>query len=308
MLIHNAGEKMANKSSWHDERGEYPQGLNPAELPTFIALPWREYCREAFGADGHPVLALHRLCDAFEIAIRWAVVLIVSDIMRSNSSRLPKGLVKEIGTRLERPTLAGWRDILLIVSKEKYRPKDGGLLPTAYALLETVIDQNCLGEKAGGTTDNSILVLRQDYCHSGVGIPSEQAKKLLKLHEPRIEQVMRAVSKATDGFAVMAWRGGELYKLHGSLGYPIEIPAGLEKAADSPFLYGQDIVLPLCPLSRFAMIMKYKDSRLQDDGPWPQLYRRFDDPSILFTPLGAGVAVAEEKQRHNEFKELFGMG
>ena len=49
----------------------WPEGMNEASLPTYLALPMQEYLREP-----NARVQLHWMLDTMEVAIRWALSLI----------------------------------------------------------------------------------------------------------------------------------------------------------------------------------------------------------------------------------------
>ena len=75
-------------------------------LPTFIALPLAEYLREA-----HPVLKLHRLCDAAELITRWFTIIALAELRRDDGE-WPKELLRHLQQQIERPTFGQWRNML----------------------------------------------------------------------------------------------------------------------------------------------------------------------------------------------------
>jgi hypothetical protein len=99
--------------------GPPPDAL--AALPSPLALPLRDYAQEA-----HPVLRLHRLCDAVEIVTRFCVVVALGEQrVRCAGQPLPEALLRELRPRIELPTFGKWKAMLeaLVRDLPRGRPR-----------------------------------------------------------------------------------------------------------------------------------------------------------------------------------------
>src|SRR5438270_960779 len=77
-------------------------------LPSLLAIPLHDYAAEV-----HPVLRLHRLCDAVEILTRFCAVAVLGEYRaRLGDEALPPELLKHLQEHVERPTLGRWAAML----------------------------------------------------------------------------------------------------------------------------------------------------------------------------------------------------
>jgi hypothetical protein len=74
-------------------------------MPSLLALPFQAYLEE----DAHPVMRLHRFCDAMEILVRFAVVAWLGEVRRTvRNDVLPEPLLRVMRRRIERPAFGDW--------------------------------------------------------------------------------------------------------------------------------------------------------------------------------------------------------
>src|SRR4051812_12599472 len=75
-----------------------PEGLD--RLPSVIAFP-----PSAHAPEPHPVLRLHRLCDAAELVTRFATLVVLGELRTQlGDAPLPPDVLTELQSRIERPT------------------------------------------------------------------------------------------------------------------------------------------------------------------------------------------------------------
>src|SRR5262249_42351364 len=108
------GPMTAGKKLWICEecghRHEFAPDAAPrpwTAWPSLVAVPWDEYHHET-----HPVLRLHRLCDAVELLTRFLTVLALGECRARIGGLLPDGVLDAVRERIELPTLGKWRAML----------------------------------------------------------------------------------------------------------------------------------------------------------------------------------------------------
>jgi len=84
-----------------------------ARQPSVIAIPLAEYFRET-----HPVMRLHRLCDAVEVLTKFLTVAALGELKRQLQGQpLPEALLKVLQPQIERPTFGQWLAMLLALTE-----------------------------------------------------------------------------------------------------------------------------------------------------------------------------------------------
>src|SRR5208337_3745012 len=64
----------------------------------------------------HPVMQLHRFCDAVELLTRFCTILALGELRQQRRGQaLPDGLVPSLRDHLERPTFGQWKNLLKVV-------------------------------------------------------------------------------------------------------------------------------------------------------------------------------------------------
>jgi len=82
---------------------------NLDRLPNVLAIPLQEYTAET----EHPVMQLHRFCDAVELLTRFCTILALGELRQQRRGQaLPDGLVPSLRDHLERPTFGQWKNLL----------------------------------------------------------------------------------------------------------------------------------------------------------------------------------------------------
>src|SRR5215813_4364024 len=80
-------------------------------LPSVVAIPLRQYAETS-----HPVLRLHRLCDAVEVLTRFCAVVALGELRALHGGQpLPGDLLRELRPLVERPTFGQWKDLLALL-------------------------------------------------------------------------------------------------------------------------------------------------------------------------------------------------
>jgi len=80
-------------------------------LPSILAIPLAE-----FAGETHPVMRLHRLCDAVEIVTRFCTIVALGELrQRLADQPLPNTLLEALQPQIERPTFGQWRNMLATI-------------------------------------------------------------------------------------------------------------------------------------------------------------------------------------------------
>lgn len=217
-------------SSSPERAADWPLGLKPERLPTYLAAPLASLL-----AEPHPRVQLHWLVDCAEIAVRWSVAVALAEVVHAGEGALPEAIVERIRDQVERPTLGKWLSMLAALSAA---PPDPALLaPGVFTLYRDCFALAFRGEGEGGTPETSLLVLRNHLAHGG-GLRTETARELLAAHEPGVFELLRTVVQATAGPDPAA----------------VPRPPALRDAPDGPWLVGEPGALPLLALAEFAPV------------------------------------------------------
>ena len=267
----------------------WPSGLDPADLPTYLAHPWA-----ALHGEGDPRVKLHWLIDTAEVAVRWTVAVALAEVLEASGGTLSPAVVARLREHIERPTLGQWLNILRTLSAERPRPP---LLASErlFDLYEDAVAPQFRGEREGGTEDNSLLVVRNRLVHGG-GLSSAGAHALTQAHHERLARLLRAVVAATPAVEVIAVAAGTGRYLRGLLPEPVPLPDALVGKPDGPWLVGPGGVLPLLPLLDYGPVQRVdidgRLAKLAGDAA-AQVYLRADRHRLAYTPLGRDEAQSE---------------
>ena len=77
-------------------------GPDLSRMPSITAIPLREYT-----AEDNPVLKLWHACDVTELLLRFLVMVGVADV-EGGGGKKARGPQRELGDRVERPTMGVW--------------------------------------------------------------------------------------------------------------------------------------------------------------------------------------------------------
>jgi len=264
----------------------YPGGLEPDSMPTFVAHPWACLCSE-----DHPRIKLHWLVDTAELAVRWTVAVALADIVRGSAGTLPESVATALREHIERPTLGRWLAILRALSAV------GGdspelVAPAALSLSAAVFEPAFCSERAGGSLESSLLVLRNAVAHGG-GMSRSRAQALLDVHLPRLVTLLTAVRDAMGGVQVVAREGAQTWLLVGRLPTPCSSPPPLPADATGAWIVADGAALPLEPLATFGPVWSVDAEGRLEQRPGDacsQLYARGGRDRLTFTPFGRDEA------------------
>ena len=271
----------------HDPDLDWPAGLLPTDLPTYLAAPLA-----ALLAERNPRVRLHWLLDCAEIAVRWSVAVTLAQVIQVHAGTLPEPLVRRLREPIERPTLGRWLGILAALSHPP--PATGLPIPAFFGLYDQAFAPRFRPEGRGGTLDNSLLLLRNHLAH-GAGLRTAVAQSLLETHQPGVFDLLRSVAHAGQGTQVIALSGTQAVRLTGPRPCPIPRPDELRDCADGPWLIASSGILPLLPLADYGPVRQVDGAgRVAErpGDPAAQIYQRAEHDRLAYVPLGHDEAVS----------------
>ncbi len=164
------------------------KGLLPLipKLPSTLAIMLDEYVHEE-----NDYIALHRICGALEITVRFLIAVTLADVRRQHSAPdedFPESLLKKIYGPIQRPTLGMARELLraAVNALPGEAKQKNCLLPQLLGYAGTFIQALSDPEKE---PLKELLTMRNLLAHGG-RLSDDMVTKLLKAHEKRFEELM----------------------------------------------------------------------------------------------------------------------
>jgi hypothetical protein len=174
--------------------GEALEALVPG-LPTTLAILIDQYRRET-----DDFRALHRMCLALEITVRFLAVVVLAELWTrraSTDAAFPDKLLKKLLQHFECPTLGSWR--VLMEAAVEVLPGDEEhkqcLLPELPAYVKKLA--TALGSGSGDPFKELLPLRNLLVIHSG-RISDEMVAELLRAHTPGFEGLMSALTFLSD--------------------------------------------------------------------------------------------------------------
>jgi WD40 repeat protein len=276
-------------------------------LPSLVAIPLHDYA-----AEGHPVLRLHRLCDAVEILTRFCTVAALSEHRaRLGDDALPPELLKALQEHVERPTFGRWAGMLAALVGQLDRGA-----PLVLTELPDFVTRLLLPLLPGGeaTATTSLLALRNDLAHGG-GMTQAAAEQFLRHWEPQLQPLLAALSFLND-VDVCLYDGTRARRLAGptsTLGPERVLSADLRKALDDRGLAGHVVLLrgdrwldlwPLCHYARAAAMTPQGTRPARAASP--MVFYRAAPQRLTYLALGSDWPFGDGPQAAaEEFRRLF---
>lgn len=258
-------------------------------LPSVIAIPAAEYV-----AEGDPRLSLWHVCDTMELALRLLVAIGIADVLHVKNGTLPEALRRVLAQHIETPTLGRWLAMATAVAENVL---DSAVVPEVQPWITRSL-MPLLNGPAGvpPTIETSLVMLRNQLAHGG-GVTHAVAARLLQLHAPRFEEVLRAGAWLGD-LELVALRAGQA---PGVLVGPApglrafrpaseDVMREVARAAQvggAVVLVRGSSVLPLWPLLFHGVPARLDPDAPAVRSPATQVYVRRDDVRLLLTPLGS---------------------
>jgi hypothetical protein len=287
-----------------------PAGVRPEliNLPSLLAIPLQEYATET-----HPVLRLHRLCDAVEVLTRFCAVVALGEVrVRLGDEPLPQDLLRTLQPHIERPTFGQWRDMLQALLGSLRRGA-----PLVVPQLPDFVSGHLFLWLRGGDlhAEESLLALRNQLAHGG-GMTRAAARNLLDVWEPRLEALPSQLAFLA-GAQVCHYTGGVTRRLvgpHHLTGEEVPLSADLGKALRDHRLAGHVILLregrwldlwPLCGYGRAVSLSTGGTRRATED--CPLIYMRAQRARLLYAALGVEWPLGEQGDTDTlrQFRQLF---
>jgi hypothetical protein len=279
-------------------------------LPSLLAIPLSELATEA-----HPVLRLHRLCDAVEILTRFTTIVVLGEIRGQLGTKAwPGELLLRLQEQIERPTLGRWMDMLAALV--------AGLDQTAPLVVPELLDfvtrrlLPLLGGpgKEAATPWSALLALRNDLAHAG-GITQRLAREYLAHWQQHVRALTEQLAFLA-GCEVCVYEAGIARKLIGpatGLGEERPLSADLRLALENSRLDGHVILLsgerwldlwPLCDFGRARIVTPQQEQRASADSPL--VYFRAQRQRLFYSALGVELPYGDRGDRAvAAFRALF---
>jgi hypothetical protein len=270
-----------------------------------LAIPLHEYAAEA-----HPVMRLHRLCDAAEILTRFLTIEALGELRtRLGSAPLPEEVLRVLQPQIERPTFGQWRAMLAALVEHLERGD-----PLVLPELPDFVQQQWLPCLPGGTAlpEECLISLRNLLVHGGA-MTRARAAELLDVWQPRLEALLPRL-EFLAGSDVCHHAGGVARRLVGpsARGEEVPLPADLRLAL-AP-LDNHVVVLragrwldlwPLCHYGRATALTLRGPRPASADSPL--VYIRADADRLLYAALGVDLPHGERADVVEQFRSLFGL-
>ena len=269
----------------------WPNDLDPATLPTWLAHPWASLC-----AESHPRVRLAWLTDTAELVVRWTVALALTEVVHANAGRLPEAVADAIAEHVERPTLGRWLGVLRALGGAA--PKRELLTVGLFEWAERTLAPCFTSEGAGGGLQNSLLVLRNHAAHGG-GMSRNQAAELVAAHLPTLVMLIGGVRDTLGDTALVA-NGVHLIGTQPG-------PSATTAPGPGAWLVGPAGTLPLDPLLYYGDVLHVATDgqvRARPGGPTAQASTRGNRDRLTYTPLGTDAS-SSERFDVDAFRALF---
>jgi hypothetical protein len=160
--------------SWFCEVCKYSFPAQPGAAPIVSESAWLSISEAAFNhlpgpiaivfhaaaGESHPVMRLHRVCDAVEVLTRFLAIVALAEVRSSEgSAHLPKSLLASLQPDIERPTFGRWRDILR--ECVKFMPgSNDALLP---GLVPSLIESEFLANNFYASRSSGLAVSQTSF-------------------------------------------------------------------------------------------------------------------------------------------------
>lgn len=276
---------------------------DPTEhLPSVLAVVLRAYQTES-----HPVMRLHRLCDACEVLARFLSLVSWADLHALLGEKLPDRLVSAMAAQIERPTFGMWARMLGSLSKEGLQLPGLVVPELAPFALEVLLPRLGSGD---GDPRLEVIALRNLVFHSG-GITHDAARAFLDAHENTVNQVWSQAS-FLDQLTVAFTTGERLTILRGSRATFIEQEAPeclrgwLGQREKRVVLLRDERGLNLWPLLDFnrARVTTPGGERQAADSA-PLVFFRSQPEFVVYSALWGELPFSQRPDVADEFRTLF---
>lgn len=266
-----------------------------ARLPSVVAIPLHDY-----GAETHPVMRLHRLCDAVELLTRFCTIVALGEMRRNLADTpLPPALLKRLQPHIERPSFGEWRHIMETLT-DVLGKSDSLVVPELREWVYRHLLQSL----------SELVDLRNVLAHGGA-TSRAFAEEHLRHWEPWVaSQIEELEFLATVHVCFLA--GGKARRLAGLSisGEEVELPDGTPEELRS---LDRHVVLvrdkqwldlwPLCDYGR--AVTSSVQGRREAESASPMIYFRAERDRLMYAALGADLPYGERPDALEDFRELF---
>lgn len=284
------------------------------QLPAVVAIPLAEYLRERGSNASHPLMALHRLCDAVEVLVRFATIMGIGELRRRGP--LPGDLLNRVRRNIDRPTFGVWVRVLKLVTEEldRERTRFAPVAPELVGAWQSAVAP--LAPQQSPTVTTSVVELRNLIAHC-TGLGQTRAAELLRHWHPLFMNVLPKLEFLGWGHLCL-WEGGAARPLVTSspgASAPDELPVSADLrlslnhlGLDGHVLYLRDgRWLDLWPLCAFGRPTQSVPPVAVDS---PLVYYRAERRGLQYDPLLGGTSFVGLREPGGSdavrtFKQLF---
>ncbi len=269
-----------------------------AHLPSAIAIPLAEYFRE-----DHPVLRLHRLCDAVEVLTKFLTMAALGEVRRQLRGRpLPESLLKVLQPRIEQPTFGQWRTLLLALT-EAVAWEDSVLGPAFPRFVKENLEPGMWGSQG--------LVRFRNFLVHGGGRSRELAREDLEHWDPWLAELAPHLAFLEEA-QVCYWSRLKALKLAGStlageeLSLSPSLAQKLQHLDEHVVLLRGDTWLDLWPLCDYGRAsLSTLEGPREASAESPLVFFRADRKRCFYAALGSDLPHGERADVLEEFLALF---
>jgi hypothetical protein len=274
-------------------------------LPSMLALPLNEYAVEP-----HPVMRLHRLCDAAEILTRFCTVVALGEVrQKAGSDPLPEELLRELQPRVEYPTFGKWK--AMFEALIRHCPRTAPLeVPELIELARFLLPVLPGGEAS--SPERCLITLRNNLVHGG-GTTRAEAKRLLDIWEPCLREELLPRLAFVEELELCRLAEGTARRLIGpDAAEGPERPMSAALALALRALDGHVVLLrgdrwldlwPLCDYGRACQTSLLGTRTAAAESPL--VYVRAQTDRLLYAALGVELALGERLDVVGSFRTLF---
>jgi WD40 repeat protein len=275
-----------------------------ARLPSLLAIPLRDYAAET----QHPVMRLHRLCDAAEILTRFLTIVALGELRcRLAGAPLPEEVLRVLQPQIERPTFGQWRYMLAALVQHLQRGE-----PLVVPEMPDFVQRQWLPLLPGGQAlpEECLVTLRNLLVHGGP-MTRARATEFMDVWQPRLEALLPRLDFLA-GTAVCHHAGGVARRLAGPGPADEEVPLSADLRLALAPLEDHVVLLrdgrwldlwPLCQYGRAtAMTLRGPRPAAADS---PLIFIRAEPDRLLYAALGVDLPHGERTDVVEQFRSLF---
>ena len=270
----------------------------PVRLPSVIAIPLEEYRRET-----HPVLRLHRLCDAMEVLSKFLTVVALGEVRRQLPGwPLPNDLLKVLQPQIERPTFGQWLAMLLALIDSVAWEK-AVLGPAFPRFVKTHLEPGLWGPQG-------LVKFRNDLFHGG-GIPQAWAREQLTGWDPWLADLLPHLGFMAEAQVCYVGQGTAL-RLVGpalageAMALSPHLARELQELNEHVVLIQGEAWLDLWPLCDYGRATQATLEGLREAASAsPLVFFRAERQRCLYAALGSDLPHGERNDVLKEFLALF---